>query len=336
MERPRNTIPTHFSKATGAIEISEPAGHLTLVDRRLFNTLLAHAYPQLGKSPRYTIHLQQIREFAAIARSGAQDRDNRRLKESILRLQRTTAIFNYLHSDKGNVWESSQLLGTCTITERVGELTYSFPEGLIDKLIEPALFSFISIRVIYQFESKYALILYEILKRYSDRTAQAPYWAVKTPELRDLLGCRDRLKDWKDLRRRALDPALEEIGRLSEFTVEMLESRQGGGRGGGQVVGVTFNITKKKRAQAEATVKELEKPRFQRRGEKLAAREDKTSSVALRWMSEAEPSVRIKWQKRALELGVVVPAKGAIAVQNLIHWVPGVAKLICSEERLSV
>ena len=36
----------------------------------------------------------------------------------------------------------------------------------------------------------------------------------------------------------------------------MLESRHGGGRGGGQVVGVTFNITKKKRAQAEATVKE--------------------------------------------------------------------------------
>ena len=120
-----------------------------------------------------------------------------------------------------------------------------FPAGLEERLTEPALYSYISLRVIYQFESKYALILYEILKRYADRDAIEPYWAVKTPELRDLLGCRERLKDWKDFRRRALNPALEEIDRLSEFAVEVLEIRQGGGRGGGKVVGVTFRIRRK-------------------------------------------------------------------------------------------
>ena len=76
-----------------------------------------------------------------------------------------------LDSDKGAVWQSSQLLGTCMLAERTGELTYMFPAGLEERLTEPALYSYISLRVIYQFESKYALILYEILKRYADRKA---------------------------------------------------------------------------------------------------------------------------------------------------------------------
>ncbi|WP_158660250.1 hypothetical protein [Niveispirillum cyanobacteriorum] len=43
--------------------------------------------------------------------------------------------------------------------------------------------------------------------------------------MRDLLGCRDMLTDWKDSRRRALDPALEEIDQLAEFRVLVVETR---------------------------------------------------------------------------------------------------------------
>jgi len=159
--------------------------------------------------------------------------------------------FNYLDSEKGQVWLSAQFLGACKVEERTGELTYTFPALIEDRLIEPALYSYLSLRAIYQFESKYGLILYEILKRYADRDAAEPYWAVQTSQLRDLLGCRDQLKSWKDFRRRALDPAVDEIGRLSEFVVELFETRQGGGRGGGKVVGVTFRVYRKPREEAE-------------------------------------------------------------------------------------
>jgi hypothetical protein len=327
------TLPTHLTKAVGVVEISEPSGQLSLADRRLFNFLLAHAYPRLGKRPNHAVRLSDIRGFAAMARDGAGEADNRRLKGSIERLQKTLVTFNYLDSDRGSVWQSSQLLGTCILAERTGELTYMFPAGLEERLTEPALYSYISLRVIYQFESKYALILYEILKRYADRDAAEPYWAVKTSELRDLLGCRERLKDWKDFRRRALDPALEEIDRLSEFAVEALEVRQGGGRGGGKVVGVTFKIRRKERQEAETTVRELEKPRAQRRGEKKLRLEDQEIAAALRWLSGSEATVRFRWQRRAEELGVTLPAAAA-APENLAKWVPAIAQLICREERL--
>jgi plasmid replication initiation protein len=333
MEAGTRELVAHVRKAVGAVEISEPDGHLTLVDRRLFDHLLAHAYRDLGKVANHTIRLAVIRSFAAEARRGAEEADNRRIKDSIKRLQKTTVEFNYLHSEKGRIWESSPLLGSCRIVERSGELTYSFPEGLADKLIEPALFSYISLKVVYQFESKYALILYEILKRYADRDAQKPFWPVKTSELRDIMGCRDKLKDWKDFRRRALDPALTEIGELAEFTVEVDEVRQGGGRGGGKVVSCVFHVIKKDRQAAEATIRELEKPKVQRRGEKVAKAEDSAIDTALRWLAGAEPSIRLRWQKRAEELGVALPP-AATAPDNLAKWVPAIAVVVCREERL--
>jgi plasmid replication initiation protein len=319
----------HLSKATGAIEISEPTGQLTLADRRLFNFLLAHAHRELAKVPTHTVRLSNIREFAAVARAGVEEAGNRRIKESITRLQRTLVQFNYLESDKGTVWHSSQLLGECSLAERSGELTYSFPQKLAERLIEPALYSYISLKVVYQFESKYALILYEILKRYADRDAIEPYWAVKTSELRDLLGCRDKLADWKDFRRRALDPALDEIGQLSGFSVQLDEIRQGGGRGGGRVVGCTFRVRRKDRADAEQAARELEKPKAQRRGERKGKAEDANVSLALRYLEQADASTRIRWAKHAEALGVVVPNPSR---EHLAKWVPSVATLICEEE----
>jgi plasmid replication initiation protein len=326
-------FPLHLTKATGAVEISEPLGQLSLVDRRLYNFLLAYAYPNLGKQRAHTVYLADIKRFAASVRDGTEEADNRRLKASVERLQQTLVKFNYLDSEKGKIWKSAQLLGPSQIEESTGKLTYRFLEEIEDRLIEPALYSYLSLRAIYQFESRYGLILYEILQRYADRDAAEPYWAVEISRLRDLLGCRDQLKNWKDFRRWALAPALNEIGRLSEFAVESFETRQGGGRGGGKVVGVTFRIRRKDRPEAENAARELDKPRVQRRGEQKIAAQDREASRALRWLEGADIATRIRWEKRAQELGVQLPP-AATAPENLAKWVPAIAAHICREERL--
>lgn len=327
-------LSSYLVKATGAVELSEPAGSLTLTDRRLFNYLLAHAYRGLVDGVReHRVMLSAIRSFAAEVRDGAEEADNRRLKESIRRLQRVIVEFNYLDSDRGAIWQSSPLLGTCSIIQKTGELVFTFTPEVAGRLIEPALFSFISLRVSYQFTSKYGLILYEILKRYADREAAAPYWAVKMSELRDLLGCRDKLKDWKDFRKRALDPALEEIAELAEFSADLDEVRQGGGRGGGKVVSVVFHIRRKERVEAERAARELEKPKKQRQGEKAAKADEAAAAAALRWLDGADASTRMKWAKEAERLGVTLPP-AASARENLARWVPAVASLIVKAERL--
>lgn len=326
-----------FAKSTGAVEISEPEGSLTLADRRLFNHLLAAAYRDLGKVANHSVKMSEIRAFAAASRDGVEDTSNRRLKASITRLQKTVVQFNYLDSARGEIWRSSQLLGECELVERSGELTYSFPTGLAEKLVEPALYSYISLKVVYQFESKYSLILYEILKRYADRDAAAPYWTVKTPELRDLLGCRDKLKDWKDFNVRAIQPALEEINALAGFEAEMSEKRQGRGRGGGRVVEVTFHITRKGAAQAEHAARQLDKLRLQRRGERKLKEEDgvlaRNVRLALAWLEGSDVQTRMRWVKRAEQADIPLP-KGASARENLIHWAPLLADEIVAAEAL--
>lgn len=325
--------PASFPKPTGAVEISEPTGALTLADRQLWNHLLAGASRTIASSEWHSVRLSEIRRFAAEARGGAIETDNRRMKESVQRLQQTVVAFNYLDSDRGAVWESSQLLGTCRYLERDQVLEYSFPSGLRERLVEPALYSMISLRVQYQFDSKYGLQLYEVLKRYADRNADVPWWSVKTSELRDLLGCRTKLPDWKDFRRRALDPAMEEIGRLAEFTLTMDELRQGRGRGGGQVVGVTFRIRRKDREEAAAAVRELEKPRSQRRGEAKVRAEDVIAQKAIAFLHGSDHSTRLRWAKRAEELGVKMP-RAPTAREQLAQWVPVIASVIVTEERL--
>lgn len=330
---PRKT-PLTLVKATGAVEIKADAD-LTLADRRLFNHLLAHAYENLGKVESHSIELASIRRFAAEVRDGTADVNNTRLKASIETLQKVLCQFNYLRSDGTAGWESSQLLGPCRIEG--GTLTYTFHSWVSERLREPALYSYLSLRIIYEFESKYALTLYEVLKRYADRNAAEPYWQTKVDELRAILGCVDKLKDWKDLRKYALDPALEEIGRLGEFKAALHEIRQGGGRGGGRVVGCVFRIHRKTAEDAERAAKEMAKPKTQRRGERLAAKEDGAFAVkadaAIRFLEGAEVGKRMEWAKRAEQLGMTLPP-AATAKENLKKWVPPLAEVIVEEERL--
>lgn len=328
--------PLTLVKATGAVEIKADAD-LTLADRRLFNHLLAHAYESLGKVESHAIELASIRRFAAEVRDGTADVNNTRLKASIETLQKVLCQFNYLRSDGTAGWESAQLLGPCRIEG--GVLTYTFHSWVSERLKEPALYSYLSLRIIYEFESKYALTLYEVLKRYADRNAAEPYWQTKVEELRAILGCVDKLKDWKDLRKYALDPALAEIARLGDFEATLHEIRQGGGRGGGRVVGCVFRIQRKSKQEAEQAVREIAKPKAQRRGERAAQKEEGAFAArvdaALRFLEGAELAKRMEWAKRAEDLGMTLPP-AATAKDNLRKWVPALAEIVVDEEHLRV
>jgi hypothetical protein len=123
------------------------------------------------------------------------------------------------------------------------------------------------------------------------------------------------------------------IGRLSEFAVELFETRQGGGRGGGKVVGVTFRVCRKPLEEAEGAVRELDKTRLQRRGEQKVRAEEREAGLALRWLEGSDVAARFRWAKRAENLGLTLPP-AATAPHNFAKWVPAVAGLIVREERL--
>ena len=179
------------------------------------------------------------------------------------------------------------------------------------------------------------LTIYEILKRYADRKAPEPYWSAKIDEVRDVLGCRDKLKDFKDLRKKALDPAIQEINELAEFCVQMDEIRQGRGGNGGRVVGFVFRVQSKDVGDLEKAVKTAGKPKVQRLGEAAERRQaeggtkairQKAVAIAVRWLETADFNKRKEWAERAQQSGVMLPP-AATAPTNLRKWV-----LTCSPE----
>lgn len=330
-------------KATALVEVRTTGNEdLRLSDRKLFNHLLAIAAPNMSTSRRHFTMLSDIRRFAAEARDVASHGDtNFWLKESLTRLQKVLVQYDVLGSD-GRSWVSDHLLGRVTINATTGELTYEFPEEIAQRLVEPALYSALSLSVIYQFTSKYSLTLYEILKRYADRRAPEPYWSARIEEIRDVLGCRDKLRGYKDLRKKALDPALDEINQLAEFSIEMDEIRQGRGGNGGCVVGLVFRVKTKGIGDLEKAVRMADKPKVQRLGEAVERRQvritdqilrDKAAVAALRWLEAADFSTRRKWAERARQVGIALPV-AATAPTNLRKWVPAFADVIVAEERL--
>ncbi len=330
-------------KATALVEVRTTGQEdLHLSDRKLFNHLLAIAAPNMGTQRRHTTMLADIRRFAADAREVATPGDtNYWLKKSLTRLQQVLVQYDVLGSD-GRIWVSDHLLGRVTIHDRTGELTYEFPEEVAERLVEPALYSALSLSVIYQFTSKYALTLYEVLKRYADRRSPEPYWNARIDEVRDVLGCRDKLKGYKDFRKKALDPALTEINELAEFSVDMEEIRQGRGGNGGRVIGLVFQVRTKELTELEKAVRMAEKPRVQRQAEAAERQQarkdahvlrDKAAVHALRWLETSDFATRQKWAERARQVGITLPA-AATAPNNLRKWVPAIADCIVREERL--
>lgn len=330
-------------KATALVEVRTTGqDDLHLSDRKLFNHLLAIAAPNMSTQRRHSTKLADIRRFAADAREVATAGDtNFWLKKSLTRLQKVLVQYDVLGSD-GRIWVSDHLLGRVTIHDRTGELTYEFPEEIAERLVEPALYSALSLSVIYQFTSKYALTLYEILKRYADRRSPEPYWNARIEDVRDVLGCREKLKGYKDFRKKALDPALAEINELAEFSVDMEEVRQGRGGNGGRVVGLVFQVRTKEVGELEQAMRMAEKPKLQRmaetaerqRGRRAASFQcDKATVYALRWLETSDFATRRKWADYARQVGLTLPA-AATAPSNLHKWVPPIADHIVRAERL--
>ncbi len=77
--------------------------------------------------------------------------------------------------------------------------------------------------------------------------------------------------------------------------VDLDETRQGGGRGRGRVVGVTFTVRRKARTEAERTVREPEKPKVQRRGDKKVKVGETMTSRVLRFLDTADAATRMRW-----------------------------------------
>jgi Initiator Replication protein len=110
-----------------------------------------------------------------------------------------------------------------------GKLYYSFGRMLSKNILAPRAFARLRCHVVLALRSKYAVTLYEVLEAYVNRRENG--LTVSLEEFRSWLKVpEDAYKDWKDLKRRVIGPAVDEINQHGEeggFFVSYAGLREG-------------------------------------------------------------------------------------------------------------
>jgi len=191
---------------------------LTLVDRRIYNQLLEHAWDSIDKPVMHVIAKSALR---------GSHNSNDRIGESLERLM-AAIVRVAVKRDGEPAIERVQLLGGNVETlRRDGLLEYEIPPGLRRIIKNSTVFARLQREVMFALTSKYALTLYEMVqKRGNLRWRDSERFTLS--ELRGILGVpKGKLTTWSNLRLRAIDPAVKEVNHLSDYVVELTPIKTG-------------------------------------------------------------------------------------------------------------
>jgi plasmid replication initiation protein len=193
-------------------------GPLTLQDRRVFNLLIENAWgPDIANPSKvFTIATADLRVGGETPA---------RLADTVERLMRV--IVKTQDADGGET--RLQLLSTNTIktTANAGTLSYSFPPRLAELVKDSTIFAKLDLEVMRSFSSKYAFALYESVAR-RVRLRYKFTEEMTLEEMRDLLGVEaGKLAPFKNLWRKAIEPALTEVNAITPYLVTIMPRKEG-------------------------------------------------------------------------------------------------------------
>lgn len=202
------TINDNLIKNSAIIAISNK---ISLLQRKLFNFLIAHAYIYLNEKDSFEINLNDLK-----TRLSYNSKNLAYLKESLMWLISTVVEFNLLWKDKDS-WSATALLSSVEFCE--WKCIYSFSPVLRKKLHQPNIYSKIKLSTMKLFSSKYSLCLYEIFIDYEKiwQTPQISLW-----DFRKLMWIEDtQYLEFKRLSLRVIKPALEELNSIWWYEVRV-------------------------------------------------------------------------------------------------------------------
>jgi len=209
--------------------------NLSLVQRKIFNAFLLNAYYDLPTKSQYEISMRKLCEMI-----GYDSRDYKKLKKSLLDLISTVIEWSIVDNTSRVIdekWRASSIISAAKIEN--GICTYEFSTIMREILYRPEIYGKIDLKVMIEFESGYALALYENCVRFQG-VSQTPWFSTNT--FRKLMGVSEKsYLNFSDLKKRVLDIAIKEVNRYSPITLTPEINRVNK-----QVTAIRFKLTHKK------------------------------------------------------------------------------------------
>jgi hypothetical protein len=208
---------TEVIKHSAAIHI---ANKVSLLQRRAWNLLLAHAYDRLPSQDVYSISVNVLSD-----RLGYDSKDEKHLKAALRALATYAVEWDVLDKDGSPDWGVTTLLAQARI--RGGICTYAYSPELRERLHNPKVYARISLSLQNEFTSKHALALYELFVDYLDEArnyGETPY--IPLMQFRKLMGIAEgSYTAFKKLNTRVIKEPIEEINTRTDLNVTVAYQR---------------------------------------------------------------------------------------------------------------
>ena len=235
-----------LKKSVGAIH-SKPDTSLTLLQRKLFNICLFHAYNELMLQDEHRIHIDLLHHYL-----GYNGNNWSKIDKAFEGLQSTLVCWNIFdqpqNATEDTSWTRVQYIGSVKWSKETREFVYSFSKALTKKLYRPDQYAIIFLEVQKKFKSEHALVLYEQCIRYQSNSHGSRWYSIS--EIKDLLALNDNCYEkFKQFNSRVLKPAIKEINAVADIFVA-IEYR----KLGKIVTDIKFLITQKPTSTALSKV----------------------------------------------------------------------------------
>src|SRR5215475_13621883 len=206
-------------KASAAVQVQNK---MTLLQRRAWNILLAHAYDELPTEEWHHIgvhDLMQVLEFHS--------KNEDYLKDALEALVGCKVKSNVLDKDGTAIWGVAALLAEAEI--KAGVCTYAYGPKFRSLLYNPKMYARVCLSLQNRFDSKHALALWELCVDYlgAERDyGETPF--IPIADYRRLMGiAKEEDPNFFELNRRVVKEPVAEINRVSDFRVTVDYQRQG-------------------------------------------------------------------------------------------------------------
>ena len=220
---------------------------LKLIDRRIFNLLLASAWDEISEDKEHAIKKADL-----LVNTKATER----LDASIGRLMGSRVRINVQRDGQDHVVSVPFLEHVSEPVRKDGYVYYKFPAKLREIVQDSTVFARLQKSVMFQLSSKYALCCYELIQKRGNLDYQ---WSetFSLDQLRNLLGVeKGKLKTYKNFKARALLPAVQEVDFLSDYHVSFCATDRKHKKGN-TIIAVTLSWHMKSLPELKEVFKEM-------------------------------------------------------------------------------
>lgn len=220
--------PDILKKPVQAVHMAITGGVQNKTQRLAFNAMLKNAHTWHASNPGQTKDVYEISRQKLMQMIEYTSPNRKHLKEALKQMQKMTVEWDLLRQDGDKSWGSTVLLPTVGFDE--DKVFYSYAAEIKPMLLDSSTWARLDLSIQRQFRLDASAALYEWINRFRNNpshvTNEMPWedwrWAIHGP-----IEPGSIFNEYKNFKRKKLNPAIAEINDISDLIIELVEVREG-------------------------------------------------------------------------------------------------------------